>query len=164
MPVFETYASRVAAAAKVGTPDVYTYDELPSLLRKQISKIFTECIGPGSPRWDATSYIMDKEIESYSITNNYDSYSDCITYLRTSYDVKGVLSLIEICAQEMAELSDSSGLLYSRGATADPAEGIVELNQRFLRAGVGYQHLDQFIYIHASSPDNLDANALRHIA
>jgi hypothetical protein len=47
MPVFETYASRVAAAAKTGAPDIYTYDDLTPLLRKQISKIFTECIGPG---------------------------------------------------------------------------------------------------------------------
>jgi hypothetical protein len=33
MPVFETYASRVAAAAKAGKPDVYIYDELSTFLR-----------------------------------------------------------------------------------------------------------------------------------
>src|SRR5690348_6955056 len=47
MPVFETYASRVAAAAKAGSPDVYIYDELRPLVRKQLSIIFTQCIGPG---------------------------------------------------------------------------------------------------------------------
>lgn len=47
MPVFETFASRVAAAAKADAPDVYKYDELSPFLRKQISQIVTECIGPG---------------------------------------------------------------------------------------------------------------------
>jgi hypothetical protein len=47
MPVFETYAAHVAAAAKATTPDVYTYDELPSFLRAQLTQIFRDCIGPG---------------------------------------------------------------------------------------------------------------------
>jgi len=47
VPVFDTYASRLRRAETAGQPDVYTYDELPVLLRKQISRIFTSCIGPG---------------------------------------------------------------------------------------------------------------------
>jgi hypothetical protein len=45
--------------------------------------------------------------------------------------------------------------MYYRGATEDPAEGVVELNQRFLRAGVGYQFESGYIiridsqYVHA---------------
>jgi hypothetical protein len=46
MPVFETYASRVAAAAKANSPDVYVYDELPRFLRTQISLIFNRCMVP----------------------------------------------------------------------------------------------------------------------
>jgi hypothetical protein len=52
MPVFETYAWRVAAAAKAGKPDVYIYDKLPAFLRTQISKIFEECITEFCPAWD----------------------------------------------------------------------------------------------------------------
>src|SRR6266566_6846341 len=101
MPVFETYASRAAAAAKAGAPDVYIYNELPPLLRKQVSQIFRECIGPGSPRWTEVAYIMDREVVSFSIENP-NSYANCEVYLKTSEDVNGVLSLIQICAEIMA--------------------------------------------------------------
>lgn len=80
MPVFETFASRAASAAKAGIPDVYKYDELPTFLRKQISQIFTAGIGPGwkppkmdyrfdpAPRnvnsiWMNIVKLIDREIE-----------------------------------------------------------------------------------------------------
>jgi hypothetical protein len=162
MPVFETYASRAAAAAKGGAPDVYTYDKLPPFLREQISQIFTSCIGPGwrvssnqfvdSPpnankEWDAIAEIMRREVESFgtSILPNDRRYtfSQCINYIKISGDLNGILSLVEICGLMMMRLSseyDPQGYRRSnRGANEDPAEGLIELNQRFLRAGVGYQ-------------------------
>jgi hypothetical protein len=96
MPVFETYASRVADAAKAGAPDVYAYETLPSFLRKQISQIFTDSIGPGSKRpiiinhnilesshadetWIAISTIIDRELESFCLPEmgGY-AYGHCI--------------------------------------------------------------------------------------
>ena len=56
--------------------------------------------------------------------------------------LNGVLSLIEVCALVMANLAGTdrgTSIAYHRGATADPVEGVVEINERFLRAGVGYQ-------------------------
>jgi AbiJ N-terminal domain 4 len=154
MPVFETYAARVAAAAKAGAPDVYTYDRLSRLLRMQLRKIFTECIGPGDLNinlpnrnanqiWDTIAVIMDREIDSFSLvtTGNY-GYARCIDYLERSQDIGGVLSLIEFCARYMenyAVLPDGPRTLYNHGATVRPEEGLAELNERFLRAGVGYQ-------------------------
>jgi hypothetical protein len=159
MPVFETYASPVAAAAKAGTADVYTYDELPPFLRTQISRIFLECIGPGwqeppyftglppanaNKIWAGIARIIDKEIASFAVflphDRGTDPYNFCMTYLRRSNDLDGVLSLIEICANVMVNLATfSPGELYNQGSTADPRAGILELNARFLRAGVGYQ-------------------------
>jgi hypothetical protein len=52
MPVFETYAARAAAAEKANKPDVYVYDHLPPFLRKQVLKIFSECLGSQSPCWE----------------------------------------------------------------------------------------------------------------
>jgi hypothetical protein len=135
MPVFETYASRVAAAGKAGKPDVYIYDELSTFLRKQISQIFTACIGAGCPSWDEVAHILDREIRSYSLDTD-EPYADCMTYLRTSNDVDGVLSLIELCARVMDNSASSPGIGYG---DENPAEGLVELNERFRRAGVGYQ-------------------------
>jgi hypothetical protein len=162
MPVFETYASRDAAAAKAGEPDVYIYDQLPPFLREQICQIFTDCIGPGwrvpsnqfgsSPanankEWESIASVMRRGVESFgkSILPNDRRYpyGQCINYIKISGDLGGILSLVEICGLEMIRLSefyDPNGYRRAdRGATADPSEGIVELNERFLRAGVGYQ-------------------------
>src|SRR6202048_1033255 len=117
MPVFETYASRAASAAKAATPDVYIYDELSSFLRKQISQIFRECIGPNCPSWDEVACIMDREISSYSLDSD-EPYVDCMSYLRRSNDVDGLLSLIELCARVMSHFASSPGLRYG---DEDPA-------------------------------------------
>jgi hypothetical protein len=158
MPVFETFASRVAAAAKAGAPDVYVYDELPPFLRKQISQIFTDCIGPGwkpprlyddiPPRnanaaWYEIARLMDREIESFSFPDGGGyAFGHCLEYLKTSTDLNGVLSLIEICTLAMSEIGasrDARQRLHDNGANEHPKDGIIELNERFFRAGVGYQ-------------------------
>jgi hypothetical protein len=162
MPVFETYASRVTAAEKAGTPDVYTYDNLPPFLRAQLSQIFRDCIGPGwkgnarlydsiphnaNKLWEQITQVMDKEIQSFlefdcpSYERTYD-YGRCTAYLLRAGDLNGVLSFIEICALVMIDLAGTdrgTSNAHFRGATADPGEGVVEINERFLRSGVGYQ-------------------------
>jgi hypothetical protein len=154
MPFYETYASRVAAAEDAGTPDVYIYDELPPFAREQIAQILSKCIGPGwdgnrrrnhhnaNEVWEEIAGVMRREVESFFDFGRNEEldeypYGHCMSYLRRSYDLNGVLSLIEISAGMMMKnlLSPADW----RGATEDPAEGIAELNQRFLRAGVGYQ-------------------------
>jgi hypothetical protein len=61
-------------------------------------------------------------------------------YLHRSADLTGILSLIEICANIMSDaiINDNAWSNHG-GATVRPSEGLAELNQRFLRAGVGYQ-------------------------
>lgn len=158
MPVIKTYSARVADAAKAGTPDVYIYDELPPFLRKQLAKIFTDCIGPGWPprdygfnepprnaneRWGPISRLMDKEIESFGLPErDAYGYAYCMEYLKTSKDVNGVLSLTEICAvviHDLATNDPGAQRSYQQGATQNPLDGLAELNQRFLNAGIGYQ-------------------------
>src|SRR5215472_4068485 len=100
MPVVETYASRVADGEKAGTPDVYTYDELPSFLRKQISQIFTECIGPAwdlvnfqraNKFWEEIARRMDREIETFNlgVAEQGRAYLHCMEYLRRSNHISG---------------------------------------------------------------------------
>src|SRR5262245_37708039 len=122
MPVFQTYASRVAA--KAGEPDAYTYDNLPPFLREQVSQILTACIGLGlkvSPHeyvdtppnanwyWESIAEIMRREIKSFIETSlpsdpNY-AYGQCINYIKFGGDLNGILSLIEICGGVMMTLS-----------------------------------------------------------
>jgi hypothetical protein len=95
--------------------------------------------------WDKIAKVARREIESFlyfGISNEVNEvlYEHCMEYLRNSNNVADVLSLVEFCAQEMGELARSGNAsAFLRGATEDPAEGVVELNERFLRAGVGYQ-------------------------
>src|SRR5215469_2313935 len=128
MAAYATYASRVATA-KAGVP---TYDDLPPVLRKQISQIFTECIGAGSrwPEfwnedwgvpdnaneiWEQIARIMDREREAFDLPcGDVCAYEYCIEYLRKSNDIDEVLSLIEICARKMKELADEFGLWAGR--------------------------------------------------
>jgi AbiJ N-terminal domain 4 len=147
---------RALRAAKASKPETYIYDELPNLLRKQLSLIFTECVGSKSPRWSTIKAIMEREIASYSETNPCGSYERCMSYLETSDDTDGVLSLIEICAKTMTDSIKADGCWYSdANDTVNPAKGIAELNERFLGAGVGYQFEDGRIiridnqYLHA---------------
>lgn len=165
MPVFETYASRWAAAEKAGEPDVYTYDKLSLFLREQISQIFEECVTPEGI-WIPIARVMAREIPSYGTVypnsrdaDGYSNRSNCLKYLKSSDDVTGVLSLIEICARAMAHSSTLSDQETSNPHpppyTGNPAEGIVELNERLLRSGIGYQFENRRIirvdsqYVHA---------------
>jgi AbiJ N-terminal domain 4 len=101
--------------------------------------------------------VMRREVESFfdhGRNRGLDEYpyGHCMSYLRKSNDLNGVLSLIEISAHTMENLQSAPAF---RGDTEDPAEGVVELNQRFLRAGVGYQFENSQIvrvdsqYVHA---------------
>jgi hypothetical protein len=140
MPIFETYASRVAAAARTGAPEIYTYDDLPPLLRRQITKIVIECIGPGSPKWDEIASVMDREVSSYAADPGLCAYENCLRYLTCSENVEGVLSLVEFCGQTIAaSIMNENAWQGHESATVRPSEGLVELNERFLGAGVGYQ-------------------------
>ena len=113
MPLYETYASRVAATEKAGVPDVYTYDHLPEFLRDQIAQIFTDCIGPGwkgvigkpnaNHSWRLITKTMNKEVQSfrYFFDKRGYAYDKCMNYIRRDSDLNGVLSLIQICGRVM---------------------------------------------------------------
>jgi hypothetical protein len=61
-------------------------------------------------------------------------------FLHQSSNINEVLSLIELCAQELLNLAETDRQGGpDRGAIGNPDEGVVELNQRFLQHSVGYQ-------------------------
>jgi hypothetical protein len=150
MPVQETYAARVEKATKGDATDTYVYDQLPLFLRKQLSQILTECIGPGfkpnasyfseAPRnanklWCHFAEVMDREVESFKFENGKGyAYGHCMSYLLNSNDIDGVLSLIEICGQAMAfeaSVKIERYRLEERGAKRRPEDGLAEINSRF---------------------------------
>jgi hypothetical protein len=95
--VYDTYASRLQRAEKAGQPDVYTYDQLSQFLRKQLSQIFTDCIGPGyacgdfpstpppnaNDTWDGIVKIFDREQPDFErFASGSSSYEACMSYLK----------------------------------------------------------------------------------
>jgi hypothetical protein len=107
MPVYDLYSKRKKAASRAGQPDVYAYDDLPSLLRKQIVMVWHEAIGlykqpepegytwgaNANPHWDEISGIMTREVESFHdlrpsddnpLTRCEDSSGDATTWMSAS--------------------------------------------------------------------------------
>jgi Domain of unknown function (DUF7014) len=63
-----------------------------------------------------------------------------MAYLKSSPDLPGVLSLVEICCRVMQRMAMLPGQdLSERGVHRRPADGLLEVNNRFKNAGVGYQ-------------------------
>ena len=156
MPVYETYASRLQRAENARRPDVYTYDQLPSFLRKQLSLIFTACIGPGhapapytigagrnaNAMWDNITQILDREIPGFDgwLSTKQTSYDASMSYLETSKDIPGLLSLIEVCCRVMENMTRLPRYrLRELGVQQGPANGLQEVNNRFENRGVGYR-------------------------
>jgi AbiJ N-terminal domain 4 len=152
--VFETYASRLRRTESAGQPDVYVYDDLPPFLRKQLSQIFTCCIGPGynpglydmsappnaNKYWTAIAELLDREIPTFGRFATATAHEWCMAYLKSSDDLPGVLSLIEVCCRMMEQTTKEPGhALSSRGVRQRPADGLEEVNIRFKNARVGYQ-------------------------
>jgi len=156
VPVYETYASRLRRAETAGQPEVYVYDDLTPFLRDQLRQIFTNCIGPGhkpglyedfappnaNDTWDAIAKLLRRELPTFSehAKAKATSHDWCMNYLKSSPDLAGVLSLIEICCRVMSKLSKATrDDLRRLGVEEDPAAGLLEVNARFKNAGVGYQ-------------------------
>jgi len=153
MPVFETFAARKKASEQSGVVDVYIYDSLPTFLRRQLVLLFTSCIGPGhrsddyytvennNRAWDFIAGVMCREVESFSpISGMALSFDQCMTYLQTSTDIDGVLSLVEICCRYMHTVVTTLNRheRENLGITQEARDGLKEISARFRQNAVGY--------------------------
>jgi hypothetical protein len=157
--MYLTYAERVAALGDSSAD--FVYDRLPSLLRKQLAGTMTDCIGPGckppisaryfdssgTPNanevWAGIAKLMDRGVASFDLPSPRDfPYGLCMRYLTESNDINGVLSLIELGCLVMSDLATRDPIrerARRQGATMLAAEGLADINARFLQAGIGYQ-------------------------
>ena len=160
MPVFDTFSYRQRIASGE-MPDIFVYDELPDPLRNQIIHIWGDAIGPfyvdsgyfpsdvqqnnGAWRWIHNA--IAREHGLLDLGNERDMSTRCKTYLLQT-SVNYALDLIEMSFKYI----DSIGRKFSkydqqnRGITVTADEAIKELNERFRRAGVGYQFEDGMIF------------------
>ncbi|HVY16078.1 MAG TPA: hypothetical protein VHB27_12705 [Rhodopila sp.] len=146
MSVIDTYASRKRRAENAGKPDVYEYDYLPPFLRKQLGMIFKACLGDryeALETWTTIASVLDREVESFhSFRRRADAIERCVGYLEGSSDLDGLLSAIEVCCTVLSWRDQNPLPDYvenSQGITQDAKDGLLEVNERFRNACVGYQ-------------------------
>lgn len=155
MPIYETFTKRKRRAAKVGLPDVYTYDTVPAELRMQVFYVWRDAIGgyregdydygvvpPSTGCWRAIRDIVARERGVFSLSGPTDNpYQQCLHALLEG-DTDAALEMIEISFRLIDTLMRKLDG-YDRqleGLTQDADDAIAELNQRFKEHGVGYRY------------------------
>ena len=162
MPVLDLFSYR-KRVAEAGTPDVFVYDRLPEALRVQIIHIWTDAIGPFYVRasvdfesppphnnqgWEFIHNSVVREHGVFALGQEHAISERCVSFLMESSSVDAALDLIEASFLYIYRIARDFGD-YDRAKrgikmTADAAIG--ELNERFRRAGVGYQFDDGRIF------------------
>ena len=141
MPVPDLYSYRKRLAAG-DTPDVFTYDELPHALRVQIVHIWRRAIGQRHDQgW---KWIHDRVAEGhgrFELADGYGEEARCTNFLLQSASVDETLDLIEVSFRFIERIVPKLGISTRKayGVTSEPSAAIEDLNERFRRAGVGYQ-------------------------
>ena len=161
MPVLDLFSYR-KRVAKGGMPDVFVYDKLPEALRVQIVHIWKDAIGPfcldtgyglGRPPhnnqgWKVIHDIVVREHGVFALGQEHAISERCVSFLLGSKNVDAALDVIEasfLYIDKVArDFEDFEREGHGIKLTADAA--IDELNERFRRAGVGYQFEDGRIF------------------
>ena len=150
MPVLDLYSYRKRVAAG-DVPDVFVYDELPEALLVQIIFIWRDAIGPffvghtrapnNSEGWIFIHNAVAREHGVFVLGNEVSFAACCEAYLLRTVSVEEALDVIEASFHYIDKVArgfdpfDRSrcGIQVAADAAID------ELNERFRRAGVGYQ-------------------------
>ena len=155
MPVLELFSHRKRVATG-STPDVFVYDKLPEELRVQIAHIWRDAIGPfyvaggfvyeapppnNNQGWEIIHNAVVREHGVFTLGQERAISERCVTFLLGSRSVDAALDLIETSFLYIDRIArDFSDFdRESRGIKMTTAAAIDELNERFRRAGVGYQ-------------------------
>ena len=153
MPILELFSHRKRMAEGYA-PDVYVYDELPETLRIQIVHIIRASIGAyeidGASRfgaiqnnfeWENIHNAVAREHGTLSLGDSLDTCENVLKYVLQLPDPYKVLDVVEVCFNYIDRIARDLDpfQLTNKGITQKATEAIAELNERFRRAGVGYQ-------------------------
>ena len=141
MPVLDlfSYRKRVADGS---VPDVFTYDEFPSELRVQIVHIWRRAIGQQNDRgWKLIHDLVADEHGQLKLARGYRDEERCKNFLLQTPSVDKALDLVEVSFQLVEQIVPKLSDFDRRDAeiSQKPNDAIADLNERFRRAGVGYQ-------------------------
>ena len=153
MSVLDLFSHR-KREAEGNTPDVFVYDELPKTLRIQIIHILRASIGPyyvytrhtrrvteNNAGWQEIHNALAREHGVFSLGESHSIDDNCLSYFHDHTDVNKALDVIEACFLYIDGFARRLDRFRreDRGITQTADSAIAELNERFLRAGVGYQ-------------------------
>ena len=149
MPIMDTFSHRKRVTEGT-TPDVFVFHWLPPELKVQIIHIWREAIGgqhSGRVAWKSLHDTIAREHGRFKLSTG-DTYAEqCERYLLELFDVDLALDLIEASFRYIDKVVPriSHDARRRNGITVDPTDAVAELNQRFLRAGVGYRYEEGMI-------------------
>lgn len=154
MPVFDLFSYR-KRNANGRTPDVFSYDKLPELLRVQVIHIWRDAIGPfynysrydlskvaeNNEGWKMIHDIVAREHGKFALSASYDINESCEEYFLNNSSIDAALDIVEVSFryidQIVRQMHDRER--QSRGIKVSANEAIEELNLRLMRASVGYR-------------------------
>jgi len=150
MPIVDMYSSRLAEEQRSG--DVWVYDTIPTVLRVQVANIVEDALGPvrdyGYSSGDLYRLIRDTVAHEHGrqrlSLKEFDERpkSQVLACIRSEQDVLVWLDLVEIAFRcivlNLGRLGDHDRQMND--ITIAPHDAVVELNERFRRAGFGYRY------------------------
>ena len=146
MPIVDIFSKR-QRALRGETPDVYSYDRIPTPLRVQVIHIMHDVLG----RTESAnySYITDTLRREYGVfrlsTDDREAenrMNDLLNFLLHEKNTERVLDAIELSFFTIDCFIRDNDYLTSHFASSDVDHPIDELNYRFKEHGVGYCFTD----------------------
>ena len=147
MRVLDLYSHR-KRVANGNAPDAFTYDELPSELRVQVAHIWSDAIGnDNAVAWKGIHNVVAREHGLFALADRRGFVDRCRRYLLDHPSVDEVLDLIEVSFRYIDGATRKMDAFKRRelGIEVSADDAVGELNERFRRAGVGYQFESRMI-------------------
>ena len=153
MPIFDIFSKR-QKALRGETPDVYSYDCIPTPLRVQIVHIMYSTLGNTEQyasyrvreSYDSIADILCREYGVFRLPANYDGHEnkmmDLLSFFLQEKDTEKVIDVIELSFRMIDNHTQTYDYLRKSDPSGDADRAIDELNRRFKEHGVGYRFTD----------------------
>lgn len=149
MAIFDLFSKR-QKRLRGEIPDIYTYDQIPHVLRVQIVHIIRDAIGEckfhgtDEPS-EVYQFIHDalcREYGKFSLGKGYnDNYQEQVfNFLIQTPSTEEVIDVIELSFKYIDRVIKKNYQRYTYNTTVkiNPDDAITELNERFKENGIGY--------------------------
>ena len=148
MPLIDLFSSRRKQAGK--TADVWTYDQIPQVLRVQVSNIVADTLGPVRDYGYSSGGLYDRIVKTLAhehgrtrlAANDQRSNVQLHGCFRSEQDLLVWLDAVElsfrVIENAMGRMGEHDRKMSHISISAKDA--VTELNERFRRAGFGYRY------------------------